>query len=112
MSVQIQRLAGFEHYVRDLARSRHLYVERMGLLEVGRSKAADSGPGAHESLVFRAGNVNVICSTPRDPSSPAARYLARHPDGIGSLIFEVADIGRAFAQLEHNGATPIGEIER
>jgi 4-hydroxyphenylpyruvate dioxygenase len=111
MSVQIQRLAGFEHYVRDLARSQSFYVERMGLLEVGRSQVAEAR-GAHESRVFRAGNVNVICSTPRDPSSPVARYLARHPDGIGSLIFEVADIGRAFARLEHNGATPIGEIER
>lgn len=112
MSVQIQRLAGFEHYVRDLARMRRFYVERMGLSEVGRSPAAPERLGAHESRVFRAGNVNVICSAPRDPSSPAARYLARHPEGIGSLIFEVADIGRAFARLEHNGATPIGEIER
>jgi 4-hydroxyphenylpyruvate dioxygenase len=112
MSVQIQRLAGFEHYVRDLERTRRLYVGRMGLVEVGRSVAAPERRLGHESRVFRAGNVDVICSSPRDPSSAAARYLARHPDGIGSVVFEVDDIRRAFARLEHNGATPTGEIER
>lgn len=112
MSIQIQRLAGIEHYVRDLARTRRFYVERMGLVEVGGNAGAAARASEHESRVFRAGNVDLICSSPRSPSSAAARYLARHPDGVGSVVFEVTDIRRAFARLEHNGATPIGEIER
>src|SRR6188768_2524646 len=112
MSIQIQRLAGIEQYTRDLARTRSFYVERMGLAEIGRSPAGQESPSQHESRVFRAGNINVICSSPRDPASPAARYLARHPDGIGSVVFEVADIRRAFSRLEHNGATPLAEIEK
>jgi 4-hydroxyphenylpyruvate dioxygenase len=112
MSIQIRRLAGIEHYVRDLARTRRFYVERMGLLEVGGSPRNQRRSAGHESRVFRAGSLDLICSSPREPASPAARYLARHPDGIGSLVFEVADIRRAFARLERNGATPLAEIEK
>lgn len=112
MSVQLQRIAGFEHYVRDLERARRFYVDRMGLAEVGRSRPAQAGPGEHVSRVFRAGAVDVICSAPRTKESPAARYLAKHPDGIASVVFEVLDIRRAFARLERNGATPTGDIER
>ena len=112
MSIQIKRLAGIEQYVRDLDRTRRFYVERMGLAEVGGNGAQKERASEHESRVFRAGNVDVICSSPRDPASPAARYLARHPEGVGSLVFEVADIRRTFARLEHNGGTPLGEIEQ
>jgi 4-hydroxyphenylpyruvate dioxygenase len=112
MSVQIQRLAGFEYYVRDLERTRRFYVERMGLVEVGRSTVAQERVCGHESRVFRLGNAHVAFSSPRDASSLASRYLAKHPDGIGSVVFEVADIRRAFARLEQNGATPTAEIER
>lgn len=108
MSVQIQRLAGFEYYVRDLERTRRFYGERMGLVEVGRSTGAEGD----ESRVFRLGNAHVAFSSPRDPASLASRYLARHPDGIGRVLFEVADVRHAFARLEQNGATPTGEIER
>ena len=111
MSIKIQRLAGFEHYVRDLEATRRFYIERMGLTEVGRSVDTQAQMRGHESRVFRAGNTSVVCSSPRNAASAASRYLARHPDGIGSVIFEVADIRRAFARLEHNGATPTGEID-
>jgi 4-hydroxyphenylpyruvate dioxygenase len=40
----------------------------------------------------------------------AARYLAKHPDGIGTILFEVEDIERTFAELERVGGTPIDEI--
>ena len=112
MSIQIQRLAGFEHYVRDLELTRRFYRERLGFVEVGCSNRAEERRRGQTSRVFRAGNTSVICTSPRKASSAAARYLDRHPDGIGSVVFEVADIGFTFARLERNGATPTGEIER
>jgi 4-hydroxyphenylpyruvate dioxygenase len=112
MSIQIQRLVGFEQYVRDLERTRRFYVDRMGLVEVGRSVEAQERLLGQESRVFRAGNVSIVCTSPRDAASAASRYLARHPDGVGSVLFEVADIRRAFVKLEQNGATPTGEIEQ
>jgi 4-hydroxyphenylpyruvate dioxygenase len=53
-----------------------------------------------------------VCSAPIEPSSGsrAARFLAKHPDGVGTLIFEVEDAARAFALLEERGGTPIDDV--
>src|SRR4051812_43319301 len=111
MPIQIQRLVGFEHYVRDLERTRRFYVERMGFAEVGRSDLELERSSGQTSLIFRAGEAFFVCSSPLADSAPAFRYLSRHPEGIGAALFEVADIRAAFATLEQNGATPISEIE-
>jgi 4-hydroxyphenylpyruvate dioxygenase len=111
MSQLFKRFAGFEYFVRDLERTGRFYRERLGFTQTGRS-AADFERGSHQrTLAFRVGDTEVACTTPVGSGSPAARYLARHPDGIGSLVFEVTDIDDTFARLERNGATPISEVE-
>ena len=55
MPLPIQRLVGFEYYVRDLERLRHFYVEGMGFAEVGRSGPGLEGSPEQTSLAFRAG---------------------------------------------------------
>src|SRR5690606_14707106 len=40
----------------------------------------------------------------------AARYLSRHPDGVGTLAFEDEDIEATFHELDHGGGNPIGDI--
>ncbi|MET0387977.1 MAG: VOC family protein, partial [Polyangiales bacterium] len=82
--------------------------------EVGASSRELEEAGRQRSLVFRAGEILVACSTPSGSGQPgrAARYLARHPDGIGTLIFEVEDIARAFRLLEERGGTPISDVTR
>src|SRR5678815_3382022 len=37
-------------------------------------------------------------------------FLTKHPDGVGTLIFEVEDIEKTFRLLEERGATPIDDI--
>src|ERR1041384_1844393 len=111
MSLLFKGLVGFEYYVRDLDRVARFYRERLGLTELGQSAVELERRCHQRTLAFRAGNTSVVCSTPLGPSSPAARYLARHPDGVGSLVFEVSDIDHTFARLEQNGATPTSEVE-
>jgi len=111
MPVQIQRLLGFEHYVRDLERMRRFYVERMGFAEVGRSGPELESSSGQTSLVFRAGHAFFGCSSPLAERGHAYRYLSRHPEGIATALFEVADIRSAFVTLEQNGATPISDVE-
>ena len=112
MSLLFKRLLGFEYYVRDLERIGRFYRERLGFTEIGRSTAELERRSQQRSCAFRAGTTDVICSTPLGERGAAARYLARHPEGIGSLVFEVSDIEHTFARLEQNGATPTSEIER
>ena len=106
----IQKLVGLHYYVRDIEWSRRFYVDSMGFAEVGRSSPELERTGRQRSLVFRAGDVVVTCSTPLGEGGRAWRYLARHPDGIGALAFEVEDIRRTFAKLDENGGTPISDI--
>jgi 4-hydroxyphenylpyruvate dioxygenase len=108
----IRKLVGLHYYVRDLARSRTFYLDRLGFAEIGRSSPQLEAEGKQRSLVFQAADVVVTCSTPAGPGGRAARYLAKHPDGIGTLAFEVEDIAHTFAELEKRGGTPISDIQQ
>jgi 4-hydroxyphenylpyruvate dioxygenase len=107
----IQKLAGLHYYVRDIEWSRRFYVDAMGFAEVGRSSPELERAGRQRSFVFRAGEVVVTCSTPLGEGGRAWRYLSRHPDGVGALVFEVEDIRRTFAKLDERGGTPTSEIQ-
>ncbi|HEX4448441.1 MAG TPA: VOC family protein [Polyangiaceae bacterium] len=101
---------GVHSYVTDLERSRRFYSDLLRFSEIGRSSPSLEREGRQRSLVFQAGEVVVACSTPVGSGGRAARYLARHPEGIGAIVFEVDDIRQAFSVLERRGATPITDI--
>jgi 4-hydroxyphenylpyruvate dioxygenase len=61
--------------------------------------------------VFTAGDVTIVCSQPIGTGGRAWRYLQKHPDGVGTVVFEVEDAERAFKLLEERGGTPIDEIK-
>jgi 4-hydroxyphenylpyruvate dioxygenase len=107
----ITGLLGLHYYVRDLPRSRRFYVEHMDFQEIGKSAAELERAGRQRSLVFRAGQVSIVCSTPAGSGGRADRYLQKHPDGIGTVMFEVEDARRAFAALEVSGGTPITDVQ-
>jgi 4-hydroxyphenylpyruvate dioxygenase len=109
--IGIRKLLGLHQYVRDLEQSRRFYVDSLQFSEVGRSSAALEAEGRQRSLAFKAGEVVVVCSTPAGAGGRASRYLARHPDGIGSIVFEVENIRRAFRLLDERGGTPLAAIQ-
>jgi 4-hydroxyphenylpyruvate dioxygenase len=114
--VGIKRLEGVHWYVRDLDRSERFYCGKLGFAKTWRSTPALEAQGRQRSACFEAGNIRVVCSTPLDPGPAgergrAARFLGKHPDGVGTLIFEVEDIARTFALIEERGGTPIDEIQ-
>ena len=110
----IVRLEGLHYYVRDLERSRTFYTEKLDFAETWRSSPELEQASGQRSACFAAGKAVVVCSAPVGPfaqaTGRAARFLARHPDGVGTLIFEVEDIARTFALLEERGGTPIDDI--
>jgi len=108
----IRKLLGLHYYVRDLERSRNFYTRLLGFSEIGCSSSELELAGRQRSLVFQAGEIAITCSTPHGPGGRAARYLAKHPDGIGTLAFEVEDVAHAFRLLEARGATPINDVQR
>ncbi|MBV8756976.1 MAG: VOC family protein [Deltaproteobacteria bacterium] len=110
-SLGIKRLDGIHYYVRDLERSRRFYIEKLDFAETWRSSPDLERDGRQKSACFQAGNVRVVCSSPVGEGGRAARFLSKHPDGVGTLIFEVKDIEKTFRLLEERGGTAISDIE-
>jgi 4-hydroxyphenylpyruvate dioxygenase len=106
------RLLGVHYYVRDLERSREFYTQRLDFAETGASVSELQEAGRQRSLVFEAGQCAIVCSQPHGKGGRAARYLERHPDGIGTLAFEVEDIEATFDQLDRGGGNPIDNIKQ
>jgi 4-hydroxyphenylpyruvate dioxygenase len=107
----IVRIEALHYYVHDLARSRRFYADRMDFAEVARSGAALEAEGRQRSAVFEAGQVRIVCSEPAGAGGRAWRYLRKHPDGIGTVVFEVEDAARCFRLLDERGGTPITDVQ-
>lgn len=107
----LTRLLGIHYYVRDLERSRRFYTELLDFAEVGESSPELTRAGRQRSLVFQAAGSAIVCSQPEGEGGRAARYLSRHPDGVGTLTFEVEDIDATFAELDRSGGNPICEVQ-
>jgi 4-hydroxyphenylpyruvate dioxygenase len=106
----LTRLLGIHYYVRDVERSRRFYTELLDFAETGRSSDSLTEAGRQRSLVFEAAGCAVVCSEPKGAGGRAARYLGRHPDGVGTLAFEVEDIEATFVELDRRGGNPISDI--
>ena len=110
-SLGIKRLEGIHYYVHDLERSRRFYTEKLDFAETWRSSPDLEKTGKQKAACFEAGNVRVVCSSPTGDGGRAARFLSKHPDGVGTLIFEVKDIEKTFRLIEERGGTPIDDIQ-
>jgi 4-hydroxyphenylpyruvate dioxygenase len=107
----IKRLEGIHYYVHDLSRSRRFYCDLLDFAETWRSTPDLETQTRQTSACFQAGSVLVVCSSPRGEGGRAQRFLSKHPDGVGTLIFEVEDAERTFRLLEERGGTPIEDIQ-
>ncbi|HXN33075.1 MAG TPA: VOC family protein, partial [Polyangiaceae bacterium] len=104
-------IEAIHYYVRNLDRSRQFYTERLDFSEIGAGGEALAKAGRQRSLAFEAGGCRVICSSPAGEGGRADRYLKKHPDGIGSIVFAVGDIERTFSHVEARGGTPVDEVQ-
>ncbi|MCA9602901.1 MAG: VOC family protein [Polyangiales bacterium] len=110
-SLGIKRIEAIHYYVHDIERSRRFYRDKLDFQEFGKSSAELEAQGKQTSYAFRAGDCTVICSAPKGEGGRAWRWLQRHPDGVGTVVFEVEDVDRAFRLLDARGGTPIDDIQ-
>ncbi len=111
-SLGIKRLEALHYYVHNLDRSRRFYAETLDIPEVGKSAIDIELKGRQRAVVFDTGALQIVVSEPVGEGGRASRFLRNHPDGIGTLIFEVEDIAKTFHLLDARGGTPIQEIQR
>lgn len=111
-SLGIKTIESVHWYVHDLERSRRFYAQGLDFAELGVSSSELEKAGKQKSAVFQAGNVVLVVSQPVGEGGRAWRYLRKHPDGVGTVNFEVEDVEKAFRLLEQRGGTFITDIQR
>jgi 4-hydroxyphenylpyruvate dioxygenase len=111
-SLGIRKIAALVYYVRDLARVRRFMTEQLDFAELGESGRELTERGRQRSALFQAGDVNFLVCAPEGEGGRAWRYLRKHPEGVGTIVFEVDDLARTFALLDERGGTIIADIER
>lgn len=111
-SLGIKTLESVHWYVHDLERSRRFYTQGLDFAELGVSSPELESRGKQKSAVFQAGDIVLVVSQPLGEGGRAWRYLRKHPDGVGTLNFEVEDVEKTFRLLDQRGATFITDIQR
>lgn len=101
----------FHYFVRKPERSRVFYEHGFGWRPVARSGEKLVAASGQASTVYQSGDVRVVVSTPENDTCRAARYLKRHPAGVGSLTFAVEDLDRTWNFISKRGGTPIHGIQ-
>ena len=104
-------IEALHYYVHDLDRSRRFYTERLDFAETAASGPEIERDGHQRSALFEAGAVRILCSEPAGEGGRAWRYLRKHPDGVGTVVFLVEDAERCFRLLEERGGTPISDVQ-
>jgi 4-hydroxyphenylpyruvate dioxygenase len=108
----IRKIAALVYYVRDLARVRNFMLGKLDFAEIGESSQELTERGRQKSAVFQAGDVNLVMCAPHGEGGRAWRYLRKHPEGVGTVVFDVDNIEHTFRLLDERGGTMISDIER
>jgi 4-hydroxyphenylpyruvate dioxygenase len=111
-SLGIKTIESIHWYVHDLERSRAFYTQGLDFAELGVSSPELEKEGKQKSAVFQAGDIVLTVSQPVGEGGRAWRFLHKHPDGVGTINFEVHDIEKTFRLLEQRGGTFINDIQR
>jgi 4-hydroxyphenylpyruvate dioxygenase len=114
-SLGITRIEALHYYVRDTRRTGRFLVDTLDFREVGGDNPSMVEKTRQRTTVFQAaaegGGVRFLVSEPAGEGGRAKRFLSRHPEGIGSVIFGVRDAARAFELLESRGGTPLDDLQ-
>ena len=105
-------MASLHVFVRDLERSRDHYVDNLDFQEIAVSTPQFEADHRARASVVEAGGARFVFIEPLGSKGESFRWLEKHPEGVGRVVFDVTDAERAFAILRSRGSTPVTGIER
>ena len=111
-SLGIRKIESLLYYVQDLERVRRFFLDKLDFAEIGVSSPQLDQEGRQRSAVFKAGGVTIVLCQPIGEGGRAWRWLRKHPEGVGTLVFEVEDIDKTFRLLDERGGTMITDVQR
>jgi 4-hydroxyphenylpyruvate dioxygenase len=110
-SLGILRIAALHVFVRDLERSRDHYVDRLDFAEVAASTPFFESEHRARASVVEAGGARFVFMEPLGSRGESFRWLEKHPEGVGRIVFQVEDAARALAILRERRATLVTPLE-
>ena len=110
-SLGISRIAALHVFVRDLERSRDHYTHRLDFSEVGASTPFFESEHRARASVVEAGGARLVFMEPLGSKGESFRWLEKHPEGGGRIVFQVEDAERALAILRERRATLVTPLE-
>jgi 4-hydroxyphenylpyruvate dioxygenase len=108
----IRKIESMTYYVHSLERVRRFLIDKLDFAELGVSGPELDADGRQRSAVFSAGTITLVVCEPIGEGGRAWRFLRKHPEGVGTLTFQVDDIDTTFKLLEERGGTPITDTQR
>ena len=108
----LKRIASLHVFVRDLERSLEHYVERLDFSEIAVSTTDFELEHRARASVVQAGGARFVLMEPLGSRGESFRWLQKHPEGIGRIVFDVEDAQRCFHFLKRRGATLATGLER
>ncbi len=111
-SLGLKRVASLHVFVRDLERIRDHYVKNLDFAEIAVSNRDFEMEQRARASVVEAGGARFVFMEPLGSKGESFRWLDKHPEGVGRVVFDVEDAERAFRILTSRGATPTTGLER
>jgi 4-hydroxyphenylpyruvate dioxygenase len=111
-SLGIKKIESLLYYVEDLERVRRFFLDKLDFAEIGVSSPELEAEGRTKSAVFQAGAVTFVICQPVGEGGRAWRWLRKHPEGVGTIVFQVEDIEKTFKLLDERGGTMITDVLR
>jgi 4-hydroxyphenylpyruvate dioxygenase len=108
----IVKMEALHYYVHDLPRTRRFFVDKLDFVELGQSNPKMDREGRQHAAAFQAGDAVFVIHQPQGEGGRAWRYLRKHPEGVGTLVFQVENIDHAFRLLDERGGTFITDVQR
>ncbi len=105
-------MASVHLHVRNLERSRDHYLRQLDFTETAVSSPEFEKQHHARASVLEAGGARLVFLEPVGTSGESYEWLQKHPEGVGRVVFEVADVQRAFDLLTERGATHVTGMER
>jgi 4-hydroxymandelate synthase len=95
-----------EFYVGDARQTAYYLCTAFGFRVYGQG-GPETGLSGQRSLLLGQGDIRILLTSGLVPDHPAAKYVARHGDGIAVIAFGVDGAASVYADAVAAGATPL-----
>ncbi len=106
LAPQIDAFDHLEWYVGNARHAAQFWVSAFGFRVVAYA-GPETGARDRQSFVLRQGDICFVVTSALDDTSPVARHVAAHGDGVRVLAYRVGDVEEAHRRLTARGATSL-----